>query len=192
MYWFFENVFLSIALVAFLMFLDYSLTIIGQKYYRKYYKKYVVIDKYELNPIFEKDVEKSKYPLKHLIGVSLLSVIIYYLFLIDDTKYIYETSVSTLFFAFLIVNINHLNNIFIFKWVSKNPDLIKGRIMYSRRFSYVSSLTSYISFFIVMLIIYSYVQNPITLGAFLASATFLIANGLWYAKLIKSDMSKKS
>ncbi len=185
MYWFFENVYLSIALIAFLMFLDYSLTIIGQKYYRKYYKKYVMIDKYELNPIFEKDVEKGKYPLKHLIGVSLLSVIIFYLFLIDTTKNIYEATVSLLLFAYLIVNINHLNNIAIFKWVSQNPDLIKGRIMYSRRFSYISSLTSYISLFIVMLIIYSYVQNPVTLGALLASITFLIANGLWYVRLIR-------
>ena len=173
------------------MFLDFALTLTGQKYYRKYYKKHVVIDKYELNPLFEKEVDKGKYPVKHLIGVILLSFIIYYLFIIDSDKFIYETTISAILFAYLIVNMNHINNIFIFKWVGNDPELVKGKIMYTRKFSYGSNFVSYFSMFIMLLIIFLYVHTSITLGALIASFMFIFANLVWFIMIkFKKDRSE--
>ena len=129
MLWLFENIIIAISIIIILMFLDYSLTVLGQKYYKKYYRKYVLIDKYELNPMFQQEVEKGKYPLKHLVGVFLISFIIIYLYFYDPTRISYEITTSMLFFVYLITNLNHITNIGVFKWVGKNPDLIKGKIM---------------------------------------------------------------
>ncbi len=183
MFWLFQNIFAVILTIAFLMFLDFSLTLTGQKYYRKYYKKHVEIDKYELNPLFEKDVDEGKYPIKHMVGVILISVIIFFLFIIDSDKYMFETTVSAILIAYLIVNMNHINNIFIFKWVGKDPKLIKGKISYTRKFSYGSNFISYLSLLIIVLIIFFNVQTPITLGALIASSMFLMANLVWFLRV---------
>ena len=75
-----ENIYITILLVAALMFLDHFLTIKSVRLGRETYSKHVKLETYELNPIFRDSVNKLKYSWKHFIGVIFAVLITYFFY----------------------------------------------------------------------------------------------------------------
>ncbi len=66
------NIYFVVGLVLCLMISDYLLTLLGQKYYKKYLKNRLVTKSYELNPFWQKSIEKERYDYRHILLVLLL------------------------------------------------------------------------------------------------------------------------
>ena len=158
------NIYFIVALIFCLMILDYSLTLLGQKYYKKYLQKYIQIESYELNPIFQDSIEKRKYDLRHVIGVILILAFILFLFYFEEKKIGYEFIVGFAIILYINVVSQHLRNIATSKFIAKHNELLIGKIEYKIGFSYYASTLQFLSIFLILLIIFIFKPSTFLFG----------------------------
>jgi len=70
---------IAVVSVPILMFLDYFLTLAGKKLRDKVYSQHFANEEYELNPGWQKDINKFKlFNYKHILLVILVTVYFYF------------------------------------------------------------------------------------------------------------------
>lgn len=176
------NLYFIIILIFSLLILDFWLTLIGQKYYRKYAKKYIKIESYELNPLWKKSIRKGKYDFRHLIGVILLVSGIIYLFYID--RIVYEFVVGGYIIMWSNVLSQHIHNVAFYNFIGNHPNLIKGRIEYKIGLSYFTSMLTNFSIMLIILLILIFNNSIFLLGGFAFTSLFALVSYIWYRKAI--------
>jgi len=184
------NIYLiSLAIVA-LMLLDYYLTLKGFALYAKKYAKHIVIESYELNPAFSKNIKRGKYSAKH--GLSVILVISILIFLYEGAKSnaipiisvsMYHMAEGMLLSAFAYVNVRHLKNIFLFFLVRKNTKLLQGKVEQSRSFSLMASVVDSFGMFLVLSIVFIAMPNFFSLGFASGPLIIMLSHFRWLRKI---------
>ncbi len=180
------HIYFVVGLILSLMILDYWLTLVGQKSYRKFGRKYVQFEFYELNPIWQKAIKEGKYHPGHLTGVVFILLAIICLFYFSKSKTVYEFVVGG--FVILWVNVlsQHIHNIAYFRFIGKHPNLIKGRIEYKMGVSYFSSMLRIFSLFLILLFILIFVHSVFVFGGFIMTSLFVLVYYIWFRKAMKN------
>lgn len=161
------------------MFLDYFLTIKGFRLYKQKYSKFIEAESYELNPNFKKSVNARKYNFLHLIGVIFVSAFIYAIYYLGTNNIFYFTKSSfftcqgMLFSIFGFINMRHIQNIMIFKFVNKNPSMLSGKLKQKNSFTIYASRISTFTFSIFLFFVFLLVPTSFTFG--LALGLFLFS-----------------
>jgi hypothetical protein len=163
------NIYFIVGLIALLSFLDYWLTLIAKKYYDKYSSKYLQIETYELNPVFQKSINEGKYNFGHLIGVSILIAIVIFLFYFDRFNFAFEFVVGMIIITRISVINGHVQNIAYCNFINKHPNLIEGKIKREMGLQYYMSVLGSFSLLSILLIIFIFDQSVFLFGGILGT-----------------------
>ena len=120
------------------MLFDYSMTVLGFRLYKKGFAQYYSMEHYEINPIFRDAIEQMDAPLynkKHLVGVVLITVILFFLWFLalfpniisiipSFTVLVFEFTLGLILFMFLSLDLHHVHNYFLFRFVSYVDNLL--------------------------------------------------------------------
>jgi hypothetical protein len=159
-----------------LMWCDYILTQIQirevKKSYRKHYRSYPV-NTIEGNNLIRKEVEKGKiFNVKYILISIIIGVIVFFLF---KTRNSGELYLGIIWGFFILVNIQHLNNII--GYIASRKGL-HGKLYLHLRTGYKIQSARYFSITILLLILsiltYSRIIYGITIAGILSSIRQLI------------------
>lgn len=165
-------VWLSILLWIALFFGDYYLTFEGAKRYNQKPKEHIIYEKsYELNPVFQEDVENfNLHSKKFWAALFINSALIYIIWII--TYYLFNLSkifsmvLGIYYFRSLVVILRHIRNLTFFNLV-ENWGGVQGKITYSYQFSLINSSNEFLTFSILFLIFFFVTGGFFLLGGFL-------------------------
>lgn len=170
-----------------LMLSDYYLTLYSNRSRLDAYSNHVVLEVYELNPIFMSDIESNKlFNIKHLFGVLLVSLLLFWAHYRWDGSYIFKLGYGILIYGFTLINANHLLNIFIFRFVRNNPEEIKGQITQSAKYVYTVSAGQDIAFTIAIAPLAILTGSIYLYGALLAGVSMAVTHIAWYRAFKKN------
>src|SRR5258706_9360328 len=131
------NVMRIIAVVSIpvLMLSDYFFTLLGKKLRDNVYVQHISSEQYELNPAWQKDVNKLKlFNYKHLLLVILVTGYFYFASkLLSDSWF--DLLFGALFTVYVYIIMRHTNNIFIYKLANKNPASLSGKAVMGHLFT---------------------------------------------------------
>lgn len=112
---------------------DYLLTVVGYRFYKKYYAAILDVEHYELNPFWQKSVERMRlFDWRHLLFLTALCFWLWrqYIQLVREPNIagasdLLETSLGFIIFLYLIINLGHLTNIYTFWRIGRSR--LKGQ-----------------------------------------------------------------
>ena len=147
-----QNIWIIILFWSLLYLGDYYLTIYSAKKFREQLADHYEFDRsFELNPIFEKDVNNLRlFSPRHIISWLLTSLLFYLLWVFTESSNIpqlFHFMLGQLFLLEITIHLRHLRNISIIK--SYTEGAITGHIKYSYWFGLKLSAWELFGFFIV-------------------------------------------
>jgi hypothetical protein len=149
-----------------LMLADYYLTLLGAVLKDKKYSKFVIVEEYELNPIFQKAIKQRKLiNIKHLLLTISLSVLMIYLMEFSNASH--ETisfMLGMLLVMYGVIIGVHIANILFFWYVIKKEGQISGQIHYTYEATLLLSMFRNLLVLLPLIIIYSCEKSPFVLG----------------------------
>ena len=118
---------IAVTSIPFLMLSDYFFTLLGKKLRDNIYAQHICTEQYELNPVWQDEVNKmKKFNYKHLLAIILVTGYFYFTAkLLSDPWF--DIIYGALFAIYVYVMMRHLNNILIYKFANKNPGQISGK-----------------------------------------------------------------
>jgi hypothetical protein len=168
------------------MLIDYFLTIHSNKLRFKGYCRHFVLNNYELNPIWVKDVNNSKLlNIKHLSIVISACLFLFYLYHTEKGSSFYKLIYGAVLMNFILVNSRHISNILIFRFIQNNPDEIKGQIELSERYTYTISAIQYLSYAIVIVPLALISSSFYVYGGLIGCLFLTATQMLWFKNLKK-------
>ena len=176
-----------ILIIPVLMLSDYYLTLYSNRLRLDAYSHHVVLEVYELNPIFASDISRNKIiNINHLIGVLLVCFFLFWAHYSMDGSYLFKLVYGNFIFGFTLTNARHLLNIFIFKFVRNNPDELKGQISQSAKFIYIAEAGQDFTLTIAIAPLAILSGSFYLYGALIGGVVMTIGHIVWYRKYKKS------
>jgi hypothetical protein len=173
------------------MLCDYYLTLIGRILHEKGYGKHVLVEQYELNPLWQSSVNKVKwFNIRHLGLVVLTTLLIILISQVstEATAWYLEFFISGLLVLLAAVVGRHISNILMFYYIIRNPDGLSGQIRFSHKavvkFSQYQVLVAICPFVAVLL----FTWEPYAIGGLCGLLLFFVLHARW---LRKYDKRKK-
>ena len=173
-----------------LMLCDYYLTLAGKKLRDKVYADHLTSEEYELNPVWQKDVNKlKKFNYKHLLAIILITGYFYFasLLLKDD---IFFLIYGALFVLYIYIIARHVQNILTYRFINKEPSQLSGKIYLGHLFSLKTSLYQTFTTGLLMLILSAWTQSWFILGGASGLLLFCVTQLRWI-KRYKRKMKLK-
>jgi len=186
-----ENVYVTIFLIASLMFLDYFLTIKSVRLAKRGHSRYIKLESYELNPIFRKSVDQMRYSWKHFLGVILAAMGIYFFYYLSVNTILffsmngYHMLQGMLLSIFIFINAGHIRNLMVFNAIKKDRSLLSGKLKQSHLFSLKAGIAEAIKLFVILFSLFLLYPSYFTFG--FALGPLLVANKgrAWIKKHLK-------
>lgn len=117
---------------------DYALTLIGARLYKRYVSEHVTTGgSYELNPIFQRDIDRQRLISPRFL-LMLILVVVYLLFVADffkDPRF-FVLVIGMLYLIEVPIHFRHFQNIRLALMLRRDPTLAQGHIAYKRVLSY--------------------------------------------------------
>lgn len=176
--------------VPILMVCDYYLTLLGNIYRKKKYGEHFIIETYELNPVWKKDVDKIKWiNYRHLILVVLMTVFFYFLSLFGN-EILYNWLSGFFLTLFGMINGRHISNLFLFKYVSTHPAEISGKVYMNHQLTLKISQYQLIILAVPILILTIRNPNSFNIGGLSSCILLFIAHLIWLIRYKKGQEKK--
>ena len=182
--------YVCIPVIFALAVLDPALTILSYRRYRKTLAKRVDMERFELNPRWQKAVKAGRFlPLSYLIRVALSLVVLAVFFILPEAILGPDPSprralVGYLLCTFLIIDLNHLGNLRSFGLRRKEPEESQEKPKVRLGYSYSLGLTqvSYETTFLLLLVLWLVTGGYFLFGA--AMAPLMIAYRLRFMRKV--------
>ena len=189
-----ENVYVTVFLVAVLMFLDYFLTIKSFKLAEQGYTKHIRLETMELNPNLRGSVDRKKYSWKHFLGVIFAAVVIYLFYYLGKNNLIFSTDTYFMFQGmilsiFIFINASHVRNLIIFNVIKKDKSLLSGKLKQSHLFSLKSTMADAIKVFIVLISLFLFSPSYFTFGFAIGPLLLFFKGKSWMKKHLKEKQN---
>jgi hypothetical protein len=144
-----------------LKFLDSYLTVWAYKNYEHFARKFVVLESYEANPNWKKDVEHGFKDWRHYSFVAVLIVMLSILYFLQlEFWYTFFTGFSL--FLYLAINFEHLSHIRDMEMIKGR---VKGKILYTLDYYFSTVTHNYVKYSAILLFSWIVTQNDFLLGA---------------------------
>ncbi len=170
---FIELVYLIPLLIA-LKFLDAYLTVWAYNNYKRFGRKYVVLESYEANPNWKRDAEHGFKDWKHFTFVAFLVLLLSALYSWDKYSSWYDFFSGFALFLYLAINFEHLTHM---REMELMPGKAKGKILYTIDYYFSTASHNYIKFAAILFFAWIATRNDFVLGG--------IFGPLFIATLIK-------
>jgi len=180
----------EVLLLPILMLSDYYLTIFSYVLFNKKYSEYVRFEQYELNPRFQKAINKKEIiNVKHLCATLIITGFAIYIAEISPVPHEFVSVIlGCLLTIFSVVVGRHIANILLFVYVIKNPNTIKGKIEYTYEATIFISMFYSLIPLIALIIICIYERSLFALGSILGIGSLILA----HFRFLKKMKQKKS
>jgi len=189
----FQKLWLVLPLWLILYIADYTLTIIGARYYKSGAQEHFLFEgSYELSPEFQNDIDAlrtfSPTFIKAIMTSSLLIVFLWY--------FSFTNFLALFFFKFLVGGIiirefvplfMHVHNITLFHFAYKNQG-VSGQVQYKQWLSYRMASLKMITYSFFFLFVY-FLSGSIS---FLGGAVLTASTGLKFSRLSMTHKEKDS
>lgn len=164
---FFDSLWPGLVAWSLLYISDYALTIICARLYRRSANKIIVFGgSYELNSLFQKDIDALRSVSPRFIAMLILSNVvlasIWFLFAWPERN-LYPFFLGAFILVELMVHTRHLQNFFLFKAMAQ-PGLVLGRIEYSHLHSLRMSANQLFVFAGLYLFLCAFIPSWFLLG----------------------------
>jgi len=171
----------QILFIPIIMLLDYYLTILGSTLRDKKFSQFIKVEQYELNPIWQRDINRKKlFNHRHVFSVLLVSFL---LFILTEFLDVNHTIFEILFgFAIGIYGMiigRHISNILTFFHVLLKPNDVSGEITFSHQYALLTSLYQYFVALIPLAILSAFLHSPILVGCTVGAIGFLLTHVIW-------------
>lgn len=185
-----DNVFFVISLVAFLIFLDYYLTLVNYRWYTRSLAEKIEVEQFELNPQFQEAVYKGKYSPTHFFGaVIVLSFIFFFSFLnarlfgSSETRLVYEYFLFSLIVSqFVFVIFQHLRLHFIMRAYSKKKSILEGHVKQRYEYTLMSGEVEAVAFSVASGFLFVLQPTSVTFGFMCGPLLLAYYYRLWRKK----------
>lgn len=156
---------------------DYYLTIIGARLAKKQH----IIEyegSYELNPVYQDDIDKLKLYSPRMIKsiIIMLPIYLFMGYIPGVPRYLFGLLIGATSFADLPIYIRHINNIVTFRSYARVDSGISGNIKLPERRSYYTSYLEFICFSLFTFTAFVLTGSPILLGGSLGMAGMALGN----------------
>lgn len=176
---FFSSLWYGLTLWIILYISDYILTLTCARLYKSGVDQVVVIQgSYELNPLFQRDIDSlrpysPRFITMLIMSASLLSFV--WFFWAKEVPEVYECILGTFILVEGTVHIRHFRNFFLFR-ATKYSNEVRGRIEYSRRASLNISSLEFLAFAGLFSLIFAFTRSWFVLGGALGCLSTAIKN----------------
>lgn len=171
------------------MLLNYYTALYANYLRLKGHVQYFEFEQCELNPLWKQDMQKSKiFNIKHLIGVCLMTLYIYFLQKTDFDKAAYKMIMGFVVSYGLITLFRSYSNILLFKFVIKNPSELEGKLLLKTKYQYYHSLFALLPVLGPLLGLLLYIKSYYLFGAIIAIIAALVAHIIMF-KFTKKRMA---
>ncbi len=171
----------ELLLLPLLMLLDYYLTVIGLRLAEKKYRRHFRTPHYELNPIWQKQVEKKRnwFNLRHLSLVALMTALLFWLdhITVFDTSLPFFLGATVLVYATVIGS--HLANIMIFRRCFKHPAAVSGEVNLAHTFVLKSSQYRCWALLVPFAVAAAFVRDPFLYGGVAGILILMLVHSVW-------------
>ena len=186
---FFSSLWPGLTVWSLLYISDYTFTIVCARLYRSLVSEKLVFEgRFELNPVFQQDVDSLRLISPRFIAMLFISglLLAWVWFLASQsTREFYEFMLGFMILLESAIHVRHLRNFFTFRMFSESG-CVRGRIEYSRPFILRTSSTELFAFSAVFLLLFAFTQSWFVLGG--ASSCALTA--MKHRQLARRALSK--
>lgn len=181
----------EVLLLPIFMLLDYYLTIIGAALNEKGYAKYIAMQHYEMNPVWQKQIAQKKwFNPRHLsltAALTALMVLVVEVSLPNPPFAFLDPILTPFLMGFLLVLFasvlgRHVSNILIFRSVLRNPDGISGRAEITHGMMLSWSMYQHAALLLPLVLITVFVPHPFVLGGFAGALILIPIHLSWIRK----------
>ncbi len=183
---------ISVICIPLLMVSDYYLTLLGKKLRDNVYLQHISTEEYELNPAWQKDINKFRmFNYKHILSVILVTGYYYFVSLLLSDSWYYGVY-GALFTMYAYVIMRHLNNILIYTYANKNPDLFSGKAVIGHLFSlYLSKYQSF-TYSVFFLALFAWSRSWFIFGGAIGLGLLGLTNIRWIRAYKKKALKKSA
>ena len=171
-------------LLPVMMFADYFLTVLGAIWSEKGYSKHFKIQHYELNPIWQKQIEEKKwFNPRHIVLTLLLSALLIFLLERGDLPANFAGAVlGCVLVLYGMVLGRHFSNVLLFSHLIRRPDEISGQVALSHELVLSLSLYQMSIVVIPIALIVVFAPSAFASGGVAGVLLFLAINLGWLRK----------
>jgi hypothetical protein len=186
---FFSSLWPSLTVWVLLYISDYTLTLTCARLYRAgVCEKLVFEGSFELNPIFQKDINSlRRFSPRFLALLFITSGMLATIWFLSaqSVPELYLFASGSMILLELTVHTRHLRNLFMFRAMLKS-DYVRGRIEYSRPFILQVSANELFVFSAMFLLLFVFTQSWFVLGG----AATCLSTALKHRRLAQKEASK--
>jgi len=180
---------IAVISIPVMMITDYYLTLLGKRSRDSVYFQHIASEEYELNPAWQKDINRFRlFNYKHILTVILVTGYFYFAALLIRQSW-FDILFGALFNLYAYIIMRHLNNIFIFRYVNKNPDLMSGKTTVAHLFNLKMSQYQSFTTALVLLLIFGWTQSWFLLGGGCGLLLFSLTQLRWIRLYKKKRMT---
>jgi len=163
--------------------LDYSLTLVGARLrLRGADKVFVVEGSYELNPLFQKVIDRQRWiSVRFIVTLLGLAAALYVVALTcpgHDVADGLGLVLGVVVFTRVAVIGRHLHNIWLYRRVVRRPDAVTGSIRYDRPTVYAITSSTYLHYAVLLALAAAVVSDPWIIGGALGNAMIALYSSI--------------
>ncbi len=150
-----------IPLLVLMKFLDSYLTVWAYRNYRHYARKTVMLENYEANPRWQKDVEHGFKDWRHFTFLLLIISVLSLLYYFEPTRLYYAFFSGFAFFLYLSINFEHLAHI---RELEQIPGKVRGKVFYTLDYYFSTVTHNYVKFSAILFFAWILTQHLFLFG----------------------------
>ena len=171
------------------MFSDYYLTIWGIMLRDKGHSQFFIVENYELNPFWQKDIQDHKlFNIRQLITVSAAAGFFIFVFEFYDLGSSYkEVLVGLLLAHYGMLTGRHVSNLLTYSYTKNHPEDLSGKVKQSHIFMLHNSSYQYFVAILPLVIIAVAHPSPLLIGCAAGALFNIVLHKLWINKYRKMN-----
>jgi hypothetical protein len=178
-------------IIPVLMFADYFLTLAGAVLKDKKYADHFKAEHYEMNPVWQKEVEQKKWfnPRHIMLTILISSLLILLVEYGEVDESFTQGMLGCLASIYGMVIGRHLSNLLIFSYINRKPDEIHGEVTMAHTLLLMLSLYQYIVVLVPVLLIAIFSPSPFVTGVLVGVILLQVLHFKWiwmYQKQMKA------
>ncbi|MEK6954732.1 MAG: hypothetical protein AABX01_07000 [Candidatus Micrarchaeota archaeon] len=150
-----------IPILVFLKFFDSYLTVWAYNNYLRFGRRFMVLESYEANPRWQKDVAHGFKDWRHFSFLLFLIILLSALYFYPKDKFWYDFAAGFAMFMYLSINFEHLTHM---REMELMPKRVKGKIFISLDYYFSAATHNYVKFSAILSFAWIATQSDFLLG----------------------------
>ena len=171
---------------------DFLMTLTCARLYHKRGSAKVAFEgSFELNPVFQRDIDSLRYFSPRFLGLLLLtSSLVALLWVLEASTMpeVYAFFIGAMISIELAIHVRHLTNLYLYGWII-GSDEVRGRLEYARPAILKISAVQILAFSVLFIVLFAFVASPFLAGG---AASCALLSGKHWALARKATAAKNA